>query len=210
MIHEAAGFKTKKAALEWCAGLLKQAGRVSEDNSQRLHILLEFHPNIDEIRGCGVEHFTVAAAAYGTHCLHVVRKDRTTTHFSYKKCFGASAGQHARTNFNLAARQAVGPETLEFRRQAYQEGTPRCVYSGVLVGIEDCHVAHVEPSFHQIVSEFLKENPEAPDMVKALDEGGGVLMEPWLSRFREFHRQRAQLGISLASENLKRAYEARG
>lgn len=56
--------------------------RVNAEDSVILQAALEHHPNSSEKIGCGITHFSVRTAEYGTKCFWVNRPDGTTEKFS--------------------------------------------------------------------------------------------------------------------------------
>ena len=60
--------------------------RVGAADEEVLHAVLALHPNADEKIGCGVKHFSVRSADFGTRCFWINRPDGTTEKFSYKTC----------------------------------------------------------------------------------------------------------------------------
>ncbi|MDZ4251186.1 MAG: DCL family protein [Sulfuritalea sp.] len=56
--------------------------RVSADDAVILRAALEHHPNAAAKIGCGVAHFSVRTADFGTKCFWVNRPDGTTEKFS--------------------------------------------------------------------------------------------------------------------------------
>lgn len=56
--------------------------RVSADDAVILRAALENHPDATTKIGCGIAHFSVRTADYGTRCFWVNRPDGTTEKFS--------------------------------------------------------------------------------------------------------------------------------
>ena len=57
---------------------------VSDPDGVHLLALLQYHTEADEKIGCGIDHFEVMAAQYGTRCFKRVRTDGTSDDFSMK------------------------------------------------------------------------------------------------------------------------------
>jgi hypothetical protein len=64
---------------------------VNAEDARHLAALLARHTEHDEKVGCGVDHFEVVWADYGTQCFHVVRLDGTARNFSYHHCIRSAA-----------------------------------------------------------------------------------------------------------------------
>lgn|SRR5271157_3015750 len=60
--------------------------RVSPDDAVVLTAALALHPDAEAKTGCGVSHFSVRSADFGTKCFWVNRKDGTTEKFSFRSC----------------------------------------------------------------------------------------------------------------------------
>lgn len=59
---------------------------VSDADRVELAELLKRHPEYAEKFGCGIRHFEVMAAEYGTQCFRIVRLDNSSDRFSYPAC----------------------------------------------------------------------------------------------------------------------------
>jgi hypothetical protein len=60
--------------------------KVSAADEVVLRAALALHPKANEKLGCGVTHFSVRSADFGTKCFWINRPDGTTENFSYKAC----------------------------------------------------------------------------------------------------------------------------
>lgn len=60
--------------------------KVSAADEKVLRAALALHPNANEKIGCGVMHFSVRSADFGTKCFWINRPDGTTEKFSYIAC----------------------------------------------------------------------------------------------------------------------------
>jgi hypothetical protein len=60
--------------------------RVSADDTVILRAALERHPDAAIKTGCGITHFSVRTADFGTKCFWVNRADGTTEKFSHTAC----------------------------------------------------------------------------------------------------------------------------
>jgi hypothetical protein len=60
--------------------------RVSADDAEVLQAALALHPDAVVKVGCGIGHFSVRSADFGTKCFWVNRTDGSTQKFSYKSC----------------------------------------------------------------------------------------------------------------------------
>ncbi|MDX3807936.1 DCL family protein [Bosea thiooxidans] len=60
--------------------------KVGAADEQILRHALALHPEADVKVGCGITHFSVRSADFGTKCFWINRPDGTTEKFSYKAC----------------------------------------------------------------------------------------------------------------------------
>jgi hypothetical protein len=60
--------------------------KVSAADEQILRDALALHPEARTKVGCGITHFSVRSADFGTKCFWINRPDGTTEKFSYKAC----------------------------------------------------------------------------------------------------------------------------
>lgn len=60
--------------------------KVSANDTEVLRAALALHPDADRKVGCGITHFSVRSADFGTKCFWVNRADGSTEKFSYKSC----------------------------------------------------------------------------------------------------------------------------
>jgi Protein of unknown function (DUF3223) len=60
--------------------------KVSVDDARVLTAALALHPEAEAKVGCGITHFSVRSADFGTKCFWVNRTDGSTEKFSYRSC----------------------------------------------------------------------------------------------------------------------------
>jgi hypothetical protein len=60
--------------------------KVSAADEHVLRSALALHPEAQTKLGCGITHFSVRSADFGTKCFWLNRTDGTTEKFSYKAC----------------------------------------------------------------------------------------------------------------------------
>lgn len=60
--------------------------KVSADDAELLRAAIALHPDAEAKIGCGVSHFSVRSADFGTKCFWVNRIDGSTEKFSYSSC----------------------------------------------------------------------------------------------------------------------------
>ncbi len=60
--------------------------KVGTADEDVLRAALALHPDADEKVGCGITHFSVRTADFGTKCFWINRMDGSTEKFSYRAC----------------------------------------------------------------------------------------------------------------------------
>ena len=60
--------------------------KVSAADKKILRAALALHPEAEAKVGCGITHFSVRSAGFGTKCFWLNRTDGTTEKFSYTAC----------------------------------------------------------------------------------------------------------------------------
>ncbi|MGO4515024.1 DCL family protein [Terriglobus sp. 2YAB30_2] len=82
-------FAKKGDAIAFYKGMLNRydvGDKVSAADENLLRAVLALHPEATEKIGCGVTHFSVRSADFGTKCFWVNRPDGTTEKFSCTTC----------------------------------------------------------------------------------------------------------------------------
>lgn len=181
---------TKTARKAQASALLakwKGKGPISEPQDVTfLTELLDGHVNATQKIGCGVAHFFVGPATFGTFCFHVRRLDGSTTDFGISACLDDTR------RLNLASfRDAVANQVNAYRSQ-FTGTTFTSELSGQTFPIEQLHIDHAIP-FLQIVDRFAKER--GLDLAVLLTEAKDMSFVPvWKdpaipAAFATFHAQ---------------------
>jgi hypothetical protein len=82
-------FAKKGDATSYLRAMLQRydfGDRVNAADEQVLRAALALHPEAEAKIGCGITHFSVRSADFGTKCFWLNRTDGTTEKFSYKTC----------------------------------------------------------------------------------------------------------------------------
>lgn len=82
-------FEKKGDAAAYLQTMLRKydvGDKVSADDDLVLRAALALHPQGDSKAGCGITHFSVRSADFGSKCFWANRSDGTTEKFSYKAC----------------------------------------------------------------------------------------------------------------------------
>jgi hypothetical protein len=214
-------FATKKVALEHFRQILYAydvGQRIDGDGAADLLELVKLHPHREIKVGCGIRHFTVRNAAFGTRCFWIIRTDGTETDFSFK---AAIDGETPILSQVLEAmRNEVSEEILQlkhdyFRKHGDAAHKVPCAETGELVSIYEADADHAAPfTFNVLAITFLEARglePAADLIVPSIDTVCGPqlrdheLAEAW----RRFHHRLARVRILSKAVHRARAYQDR-
>lgn len=206
-------FPTKTAAQARIRGILHGAvpGAPLEPADEALMLaVLERHREAERKIGCGVDYlFVDRAPKHPTKCFWVRRVDGSQAEFSYVECLSPSSPDHL---FRCACRSAVRAQIDEFRRRCFGDSEwHQCGITGGRLHISRAHVDHDEPTFYELVVDFMAAESIADPSKVAIGgwEDGQTEMVfedgDLARRFEEFHRLRARLRVVSAGANLRRA-----
>lgn len=186
-------FDSQKDLLKCIRAIIKENPKfidLREDLYEFMLDLLKLHPNAKQKIGCGVKSFRIDDDHF-----QVIRIDGSTTDFSFHRC--VSGGLSKLRMFKVAAREAVQQQIDEFRSQ----------FNWIdLIGK---HVDHKNPSFNQIVEDFIKERKIDLELVEISgmgdEETTQFFSDIWLRRdFADYHKDHAILQLLDAKENMKK------
>lgn len=211
-------FATKKAALNYFKTILNLyefEETLKNDDLIDVLALLETHPKVKEKIGVGIEKIRIAKLKYNTKSFELVRTDGSTEYFSYTKRINAPKTNF--TNFREACRQAI-QEDLRIVKTSYFEqfskkGQVKCQETGELSKYEELSVDHRQPNtFSVIVDRFIELNKLDIQKIDYIQVNGAPneLADPCLKeKFRQYHRDKANLRIVKKSLNLGRSFQSR-
>lgn len=203
-------FPTKEAVKARVQGILNGGaiGQPLGQSEERIMLdLLAHHYDAKSKIGCGVARIEIRRSPeYGSKTFYIVRKDGSTTDFSYTKCLESHPAEH---KFIDACRHAVKPHIDWYRAQFFRTAVkPTCPLTGQPLTLENAHVDHCPPfTFERIVSSFAmligvdQDNP-------ALVRHGDNLTIPLLAndllrdRFVQYHNNVAQLRVVSDQANI--------
>jgi hypothetical protein len=211
-------FATKKDALNYFKTILNSyefGETLNHDDLKDILELLETHPNVKEKIGVGIEKIRIAKVKFNTKAFELVRIDSSTEYISYTKRINAPKSDF--TKFNEACRKAI-QEDLRSVKLAYfdrfsKKGKVKCQETGELLKWEDLSVDHRQPNtFSVIVDRFVELNNLNLCEIKYFKIGGDmdeIADEELKEKFRQYHKDKANLRIVKKALNLGRSYQAR-
>ena len=192
---------------------------IPDPDATELSWLLERHPEFLDKLGGGIEHFSVRDALHGTRCFEIVRKDGSTTDFSFKSCLDGKAPSPLAEAIT-ALRAEVAEDILQKKRDWFAthgdaEGKVPCAITGTRITIEEAHADHAPPRpFGTLAITFLEArgiNPDRGFVTPPADNqyeprvADRTLAEEW----RTYHHKLAVIRIVLKGANLQRAHEGK-
>jgi hypothetical protein len=156
-------FMSKKDAKAYFQNMLnryRDKDILSTEDDTILFELLQRHPEAAEKIGVGVKRFYRSRSnIHPTSCFHLERFDGTTTDFSYVSCISGNAAT-LEQQFYEACRYAVANKLICQKEQLFLEagGTMKCAKTGTPITIDNAEYRHTEPSFREIVRDFIADN----------------------------------------------------
>ena len=212
-------FQTKKDALNYYKAILnsyKVGDKLSEKDNADVLKLLKMHPEYQLKVGVGIKCIRVVnIPKYNTKAFEITRIDDTTDIFSYIKCFNSAKSDF--TKFSRACRETVEEDLrnvkLAYFQQFSNKGLVKCQETGELLKWENVHTDHRQPNtFSVIVDRFVelyKIDIQNIKYIEVLDGQNKFEDENLKRKFKEYHKEKANLRIVRKNLNLGRSYQAR-
>jgi len=210
-------FETRTEAIEHFSAMLHRYGpddSISREDQCELRWLLARHPDAKQKPGPGVLGFGIEELPSGVRRFRIIRKDYTSTEFSYRKCIAKPP--NPLTRISAALRIEVKGEVLEAKRKYFEDhgddaGRVPCILTGKLVTIDGADADHAPPNtFHTLVTLFLGALDIRVEDVRLEpledDQFGRRLLDRDLAaRWRRYHHQHADIRIVSKSEHRTRS-----
>lgn len=202
-------FKTKKAAIEHCKGVLRQypaGSTLSPEHFDEIQDMVRRHPESERKLGAGLLRIEVRrdTSGMGSQCFWLIRKDGTEEDVGVKASF---APLSPRRKVYRAFREAVRGQIEAFRREFF--GDEAIIYDdeGTLLtakGAYGCDVDHVGTTLSEMVTEFLRTEGLKVEDIRLDDQPGrwGKFSDPSLeARWLAYHKLHANLQCVAPEEN---------
>ena len=211
-------FSSKKEALSHYKTILNSYNfgeYLTDGDFSKVLALLPLHPRAEEKIGAGVKAIRIAKLKFNTRSFELVRNDGTCECFSYTKRINSPESSLVR--FRKSCRHGV-QEDLRRVKQAYfdkhsKKGNVKCQETGELLKWEELNIDHRQPNtFSVIVERFIELHGIDVDAVKY--EGtdifeSKIVDENLNERFRQYHKEKANLRLVKKDLNIGRSYQAR-
>jgi hypothetical protein len=211
-------FKYKKDAISYFKDILNsyeptQIVGVKDFND--LIGLIEIRPDKDEKIGCGIEKIQVIGVRYKTKCFELIRTDGSTEVFSYRNCINGKSIPLAK--FSKTCRETISEDLrkvkLTYFKKFSTKGEVKCQETGELCKWEELNVDHRQPNtFSVIVDRFIEVHKIDINTVPYIEIMDGVYHftdHELVEKFKNYHRDKANLRLVKKGKNLGRTYQAK-
>lgn len=211
-------FDTKKDALAHFKKILNSYdyGQILNDLDYRdVEELIKTHKRAEEKIGVGIKEIRVEKITYNTRCFQFIRNDLSVEFFSYIKCITGSTPPF--TKFSKACRDAVKDDIRNVKQQYFnkfsKKSRVKCQETGELCLWSELTVDHRQPNtFSVIVDRFIEVNKLNVSSIEYVDNdtfGSRFKDDDLTEKFRNYHRDKANLRIVISNKNQGRAHQAR-
>lgn len=211
-------FKYKKDALGYYKDILNSYdfGQTLNDNDfSDILCLIRVHPDFENKFNFKIERIIVDKVKFNTKCFHVIKEDSAIVVFSYLKCIN---GQHSpKTKFNNACRDSVQNDIRDVKNKYFKKhsnkGKVKCQETGELCKWEELVIDHRQPNtFSVIIDRFLEINNLNLDSIEYDEIIDGIYNfkdKEITEKFKNYHREKANLRIVRKKLNSERAFQGR-
>lgn len=211
-------FKYKKDALSYFKDILNSyepSQIVNEQNFKDLVNLLEIRPDKDDKIGCGIEKIQVIEVRYKTKCFELIRTDGSTEVFSYRNSINGKS--KPLTKFSMTCRETISEDLrnvkLAYFKKFSSKGEVKCQETSELCKWEELNVDHRQPNtFSVIVDRFIEVHKIDISTVQYTEIMDGVYHftdVELADKFKNYHREKANLRLVMKERNLGRSHQAR-
>lgn len=211
-------FKYKKDALLHFKNILNSydfGESLNFEDFNDVYELLRRHPRAKEKIEVGIKDFKIGKVQYDTKCFEFTRTDSTTGYFGYIKCINGD--RKAITEFSRVCRKAIQEDLknvkAEYFKKHSKNGRVKCQETGELLLYEDLNVDHRQPNtFSIIVERFIEVNDIDLNEIKYVttnDYAKELADKDLIDKFRQYHKNKANLRLVKKELNLRRSHQAR-
>lgn len=212
-------FKCKKDALNYYKEILnsyKFRETLNENDKKDIVELLSIHPD-RETKFCnGFKEIIVdKIPKYNSKAFFVLDNNSELEAFSYIKCINGS--KPPLTKFSCTCRDIIQDDINNVKLQYFKDnsksGKVKCQETGELCKWEDLVIDHRQPNtFSVIVDRFIEVNQidiSSIEYIRVLDGVYKFKDDVISQKFKEYHKEKANLRIVKKNKNSGRAYQAR-
>lgn len=211
-------FKYKKDVIAYFKKILNSyefRKSLDEEDFNDVLNLLKIHPNAKEKIEIGIKEIKVDKTRYKTKCFNVIRVDSSCEIFSYIKCINGSLPPL--TKFSKICRDVISNDLrlvkLSFFKGNSKKGRVKCQETGELSLWEELNVDHRQPNtFSIIVDRFLELHRidlSSIEYIESIDNVYSFKDKALSEKFRNYHKEKANLRLVRKDKNLGRSHLAR-
>lgn len=172
-----------------------------DENKKAILDLIEFHPDKEDVIGCGARSIICIEDAEGSSCFAVVRVDGSVRNFSYHACFDKNADVRAKIQVlrDLVEHDVATKLNLCFDDNRIIIKCPLQIHFKCEknITLSTCHADHTIPMFKLVEKFLVIENLSLKDI--KLDRQGKISFYNTLSdtdlgkRWIKFHEETAEI-----------------
>ncbi|NCC99678.1 MAG: DUF3223 domain-containing protein [Bacteroidia bacterium] len=212
-------FKTKKDALNYYKEILnlyKIGETLSEKDKEKIIDLLKIHPDFSRKFSNGIKEIIIEKIPkYNSKAFHILDNNSELEAFSYIKCINGN--KPPLTIFSSTCRDIVQDDINNVKLQYFKDnsknGEVKCQETGELCKWDDLVIDHRQPNtFSVIVDRFIEVNQIDITTIKYIEIFDGVYKfkeDVICEKFREYHKEKANIRIVKKCINSGRAYQGR-
>lgn len=168
--------------------------------------LFQHHTEYTSKIGGGIRAIEVRGDEQGNRYLHLHRTDGTDVDISWSHCIYPKKCEAVVLE---ALRSSVKEQIQEAKERFLRSGT-KCPFRGTQLSASNSHVDHFQPTFSQLVSEFLRHHSLQLCNIKLVEQPGndfrGLIADEALrNAWESFHRANAKLRLISSAANLSDA-----
>ncbi|PHX07627.1 DUF3223 domain-containing protein [Vibrio splendidus] len=203
-------FRTKTAAKECIRKRISNydfGDKLNDNDELFFSELFTLHDEHREKVGSGISFISVERDFHNNKSLYINRTDGSKIDISWVHCVQPAS---VKTVVSVAFRRAVKETITQFKSNCINENL-RCPKLGFTLDYSDSHVVYVQPTFDQLLFEFLQlvgRNIESIELVNPRpddrDQRGIIKSLSLTSAWVDYHLKHAHLELWSSEANLKR------
>lgn len=211
-------FKYKKDALTYYKEILNSYNfgeKLNENDKIEIIELLKNHPEFERKFSLGIKDIIVEKVKYGSKAFHILKSNSELEAFSYIKCINGE--KPPLTIFSNTCRDVIQEDINLVKYQYFSDnsknGKVKCQETGELCNWDELVVDHRQPNtFSIIVDRFIELNNIDINSIGYIEIIDGVYSfndKELSTKFKEYHKNKANLRIVKKGKNSGRAHQAR-
>ena len=212
-------FKFKKEALTYYKRILGsyKFGEALEENDKKDIIeLLKIHPNYSKKFNNEIKEIIVdKVPKFNSKAFYILDKNLKLEAFSYIKCINGNKSLFAvfSETCRYLIREDINKVKLQYFKDNSKNGEAKCQETGELCKWEDLVIDHRQPNtFSVIVDRFIEINHIDITTIEYIEIIDGVYKfkdEAICEKFKNYHKEKANLRIVRRNLNSGRAYQGK-